>query len=244
MIPVIIPTPNGIACDGVLYGNLPTLVDYASLAHSHEPEDDRRVTVVADDALQNLLKPSKAFARFERRFGDVSDVERARINSTFRLIEEWRAGNPHKRVEYLAWMRLGINTLHKELGAKGSPLPESFTDSLTKRNEELVKAQGPARTVSDLLNRRGELRVWWNAQLKTPCPGIFVQNFVEALFVLLLLNLTNPEGVAICPCEKKFTRTKTTQLFCSARCGNKERKARQRSRQRDEEAKRGARKTR
>lgn len=245
MIPVIIPTPKGGTSDGVLYGNLPTLEDYASPSHSHEPEDNKPVSVVPDDALQALLRQSgSSFAKFERRFTPVSDRQRAEIMATFRLIEWWRTGNPAKRTNYLAWKSLQIDKFHKELAARGSPVPDSLSKYVIESQERLLDSQGLESTVTASLNRKGEVRVWWNATSTSPSPGILVPNFVEALFALLLLNLENPESIAECPCGEKFPRTKTTQIFHSARCANKYRKARQREKEREEGAKRGTRKTR
>lgn len=214
------------------------------MSHSHEPEDDRQVKVVPFDALQALLKLSKSFPEFEDRFGRVSKREKAHIVATFKLIEEWRSGDRAKREEYLGWKRSQINAFVKEYADKGSPLGSEFAQHLIDSDKERVEGQSLQCTVTDLLNRRADVRVWWNAHTQTPCPGIFVENFVEALFVLLLLNLSNAVSRAVCPCGKAFTRTKTTQVFHSARCGNRDRKARQRSRERDEEAKRGTQKAR
>jgi hypothetical protein len=241
LIPVLIPTTRGNASDGFLCGNLPTPQDYASSGHSHEPEEDRLVQVVPPDALQALLT-TKGFVKFERRFGTLTKSQKAHICATFYLIEEWRSGDPKKRSKYLGWTQSQREA--EEWFGKG-PESAELAKHLFESDKALVEAQGLQGTVTDLLNRRGEVRVWRNKHTNGPCPGIFVKDFVEALFVLLLLNLTDPNSEAICArCKKPYLRTKSTQLFCTQKCANNARKTRQRIRKRNQEAAGGTHKAR
>lgn len=198
--------------------------------------------VVPPDAIQALLS-GKGFAKFERRFGALTKGQKARIHGTFSLIEEWRTGDPEKRNKYLGWTMSQRNA--EEFLGKGTAESAWLARHLFRSDKELVEAQGLQRTVTDLLNRHGEVRVWWNKQMNAPCPGILVKDLAGALYMLLLLNLADPSSLAICPrCKAHYTRTKSTQKFCTLRCGNNARQERKRIKERDQEAQCGTRKAR
>jgi hypothetical protein len=108
---------------------------------------------------------------------------------------------------------------------------------LAQLDEKRVAEQEPVKALSSVLRLIGlvsELIVWQNAKTKALEPGIRVETFSNALLALLFLSLHNSESLAICPCGKRYTRTKTTQIFCTARCAARERKARQRSREKED----------
>ncbi|MBA3914201.1 MAG: hypothetical protein H0X25_10220 [Acidobacteriales bacterium] len=90
-------------------------------------------------------------------------------------------------------------------------------------------------TIARQLTGLGTLRVWFDKRNETLSPGIVAADFNEALYVLLLLNLANVESVAICTrCGHQFRRTRTAQAFCSLRCGNNARQAKQRMKRKGE----------
>jgi hypothetical protein len=98
---------------------------------------------------------------------------------------------------------------------------------LADHDESVLKEEGLEWTIAERLSGLGSLHVWRMGDSLSP--GIFVESFLGALYVLLFLSLEDPISIAVCGwCNKRFTRTKTTQAFCSLRCGNNARKARQR----------------
>ena len=225
MINVLIPVDSALA-DGTAYQ------DPISIHEFHEPqlEKDCAVKVVPPEALQALLKLSKSFATYEKRFGQVSDRDRAEILALFSLIEEERTWDNAKREEYLKWTLIKRREERKEAKIRRSPEQAvKMARILAEYDKASLEKRGRLRTITDNLNGREFLRVWWDRKNETLSVGVLVRSFRDALTVLLLLNLGNPESVAVCArCHKRFTRTKTTQDFCSLRCGNAARKARQR----------------
>ena len=240
MIPVLIPARQEKASDGFLCGEPPT---YEDLLHQEfDWEEDRPVLVVPPEALQSLLSSPKGINRLQPRFGAVSEKERAQLRATFYLVEEWRTGSVGNREEFSKW-----TAIQRVAEREESPDSRSrrVADFLARHSIELVDKQGLQKSIAELLHGRGDVRLWWNRQMNAPFPGIFVENFVEGLFVLLLLNLANPESIAKCPrCGKSFIRTKTIQRFCDGKCGNNDRQARHRSKVKNQEEKHGTKKAR
>jgi hypothetical protein len=61
-------------------------------------------------------------------------------------------------------------------------------------------------------------------------PGLYCENMAAALGALLFSRVASPQAVSICGrCGSPFIRTKRIQRFCSLRCGNADRKARERA---------------
>jgi hypothetical protein len=73
--------------------------------------------------------------------------------------------------------------------------------------------------------------VLWVERESVFAPGLYCDNMTTALATALFSQVASPQSVAICErCGNHFTRTKRAQRFCSLRCGNADRKARQRER--------------
>ena len=117
--------------------------------------------------------------------------------------------------------------------------------SLARHDLDYVESRSLPRAITDRLNGLGTLRIWRDKRTDSLSLGVLADDFVWALHLLLLLNLANSESVAVCGrCRKRFTRTKTNQDFCSLRCGNSARKARQRLKEKEKEIHDGTRKAR
>jgi hypothetical protein len=95
------------------------------------------------------------------------------------------------------------------------------------------RMQYPLSELSAQLNRKMKnvrFVLWWVDKEKKFAPGLFCQDLSTAMAVSLVSHIASPRAVAVCErCGNQFIRTKTIQLFCSLRCGNAERKARQRA---------------
>ena len=215
-------------------------------AETHDPDplyvqpDPEPVCVVPPDALHSLLaQQGKKFAGYEKRFGTVPDRDRANLLALFNLMEGVRTGHERYEQKYLGFT--GVVRRIVPLKEKVNVL------DLLHLEEKRLKDHDAAKTLSSafkLVSLIAYLMVWWNETTKTLEPGLYTSSFSDALFALLFMSLQTSASPAICGrCKKRFTRTKTTQIFCSAKCSANERKARQRSREK-ESSTRGTHKTR
>jgi hypothetical protein len=107
------------------------------------------------------------------------------------------------------------------------------------------RTRHPLSELSRELNekaRRARFVLWWVETEKRFAPGLYCDDIATALATALFSRVVSPQAVAICErCGNQFIRTKRPQRFCSLRCGNADRKARQRdqARQRKSRQKRG-----
>ena len=216
--------------------------------------DDREVTedllvrVVPPEALQRFLEKSPKFRALEQRFGRISPRHKLILRSLFVLLEQIRSsGGPRKRSRYYGYL-LQIRTVERREASvkRTGQESESMARYLFELDRKRFERSSPLKELVRHLHYRGSLRLWMDRRTKTLAPGVLSANFNDALLNLLLLNLANPASVAICPrCAAQFMRSKSTQIFCSGRCANNDRKARQRLRERDQKGvEDGARKTR
>jgi hypothetical protein len=229
MVSVLIPAAKHR--HGVVLADAPCLCEH-EIHHADELRDDCPVWAVPMGALQALLRRSSSFAAYEKRFGQVSDSERAGILALFSLIEHERTFDEAKLRSWRDWIFIKHKKEREEAHVKHA-LEESdaMARRLSRCDTDALDRGGAVRSIANTLSG-GILRVWRDERSDILAPGILVNDFREALHVLLLLNLASPESLAQCgKCGKQFTRTKVTQQFCSLRCGNNARKTRQRLKQ-------------
>jgi hypothetical protein len=234
MIPVVMRCPTSARRNGLQFFDRAPIDDPGE-THNADPlyveVDPAPVLVVPPDALRVLLeKQGKKFRGYEKRFGDVPDRDRASLMALFNLMEAVRSGQERYEEQYLDFLKAR---------AKIVPLKDrvNLLDVLPLEAKRL-KGGGAVKMLSSafkLVSLVTGLMVWWNETTKTLEPGLYAgESFSDALFALLYLSLQSSEGPAICGrCTKRFTRTKTTQIFCSAKCSASQRKARQRSREKE-----------
>lgn len=243
MISILIPAPDNALADGTAYADAPSISEY-ELSDEHYPQENCPVRVVPAEALQALLKKSRSFTTYEKRFGEVTKAQKASVLALFSLIEEERTLGETKRQEFDTWTLIKRRAERDEAKVKRSPEEaEMMASRLAEHDRAWVERRGRLRTITDQLNGLGTLRIWRDNRTDSLSVGVLADDFRSALLILLLLNLANSESVAVCGwCSKRFTRTKTNMEFCSLRCGNNARKARQRAKHK--EMHNGSRKTR
>ncbi|MGB9234738.1 MAG: hypothetical protein WCC04_10015 [Terriglobales bacterium] len=193
--------------------------------------------MVPPDALRSLLdRQPKKFAAYEKRFGSVPDRDRANLIGSFQLMERVRTGQELYEKNYLGFMR-AVRKIDLQAASVRKPELYSKAQGFIQQDEIKLKNAGPVKTLSvalNLVNTVTHLMVWWNETTETLEPCLLALDFVYALYALQFMGLQSPESSAICArCKKGYTRTKTTQIFCSAKCSANERKARQRSREKE-----------
>src|SRR5664279_4403579 len=118
MINVLIPAPDKASADGNAYAD--AIGDYELSIELHV-QDDCSVRVVPSEALQSLLNKSRSFATYEKRFGHVSNSDKANIRALFSLIEFERTFDPTKRQEFDRLTLIKRREQRKESPVKRSP---------------------------------------------------------------------------------------------------------------------------
>ena len=234
MIPVVMRCSSSARRNGLQFFDRAPIDDPAE---THDPDplyvevDPEPVLVVPPDALRALLeRQTKKFRGYEKRFGDVDDRDRASLMALFNLMEAVRTGQERYEEQYLAFLKARSKIIPLE--DKVNLLDVLPLEAKRLKDGGAVKMLSSAFKLVSLVTG---LMVWWNETTKTLEPGLHAGgSFSDALFALLYLSLQSSEGPAICcRCKKQYTRTKTTQIFCSAKCSANERKARQRGREKE-----------
>lgn len=78
--------------------------------------------------------------------------------------------------------------------------------------------------------RKANVVLWLSLKAKGLLPGLYCGDMAAALAALLLSRVASPKAVVLCGrCGTPFVRGKRVQRFCSLRCGNADRKARERA---------------
>jgi hypothetical protein len=72
--------------------------------------------------------------------------------------------------------------------------------------------------------------LWLRSRDKRLSPGLYCRNMAAAVAALLFSRIASPQAISVCQrCSSPFVRIKRVQRFCSLRCGNADRKARERA---------------
>jgi hypothetical protein len=112
---------------------------------------------------------------------------------------------------------------------------EKKDDLLNAMRGLLRRTKYPLSELARKLNARlkkARFVLWWDERSKRLVPGLYCETMETALAALLFSRFASPEAIAICArCGNTFIRKKRMQRFCSLRCGNADRKARQRAAQ-------------
>ena len=91
-----------------------------------------------------------------------------------------------------------------------------------------------SRRLNELL-RNARFVIWWSERERQLRPGLYCEEMSTAIAALIFSRIASTKGRAVCAhCGREFVRGKRTQTFCTLRCGNAARKARQRVREKGE----------
>jgi hypothetical protein len=208
---------------------------------------DIAVRALPLDAPDMLLKTT-AVQKLEREYNVVPEKKRAELMALLRLTQ---AIQTRKLVDLAAYVVLqsGADSqrwlaqereLRKTLGRGDKNWPIPGKEKVAKYEDESVnrlikRARHPISEVSRQLNRwlrRVRFVIWWSERETRLMPGLYCQDMATALAALLFSRVASTKGLAVCErCGKRFVRTRRGQRFHSGRCGDADRKARQRAKQ-------------
>lgn len=229
---------------------LPILVD----ATLHETRDGRvidldgrdiAVRIFPPDATEGLYDPKRRTQidkEFNQAFKRVSEAARNELLAIYILAVAIRRQSREGLQQY-AKLKVGAEANRaKEMAKLLAELGEPTKVEASEKKEALEKAVAewrgrlryPISELSRELNKlvRGvRFVLWWVERTKNFAPGLYCDSASAALATALFSSIVSPQGLGICErCGNWFPRVKQDQRFCSLRCGNADRKARERER--------------
>jgi len=215
--------------------------------------------LLPDDELRAFENENTRRA-FERKYGKVADGQWAGIKAAILLIQAIERPDPRHLKDYAAWQATAEVKTEVDLANRivRAFRPEARKYLLaisevvqrdsrrTHREEqaalrERILTGEPLVAISELLLqinrwvRQARFVMFMDRQLKKPLPGLYCPDPGTALAALVFNRIPTPKGLGVCrnpSCEKSFLRWRPGQQYHSIACGNADRKARQRSRER------------
>ena len=188
-----------------------------------------------------IFEKKSSIAKLEREYGTVPESARLGLIALVELAQAIHARDIKSLSRY-AQLKAVDETKKEELNLK-SLMPEAFTLEnkqarfAKKKSVVLRRVRTPmvefGREI-DERTRGARFVLWWNEGEERFEPGVYCENMATALAVLIFSRISSPRTLAVCPrqnCGRRFVRIKQNQQYCSLRCGNAARKARQRARQ-------------
>ena len=234
---------------------LPILFD----AFSYEKRDGRvirsdggdfAVRVIPRNAVEAIIDPKRREEinqKFNQAFKTVSEDALTDLKALVFLLQAIE-GRSHETLKtYVKWKapleaaraEKGISTLLAKLGDTKPRDSDAGKDKyLTNAVRSLLRrTRYPLSEFSRELNAHARLArfvIWWDERSKKFVPGLYCKDMATALAIGLFFRQA---GVCL-RCKNWFIPTsKKPQRFCSLRCGNADRKARERERDKHRKSK-------
>ncbi len=196
---------------------------------------------------------------FETKYGEVSKSQWAGIKAAAALIQAMERPTLHHLKSYSAWQGVSGTFAEEEMIAgwlrvfKSPNARKPIEDVLamlrkdrsrraSEERSKLANRTGKAETMVALteflfqinrLIRKARFVIFIDRLQKRPLPGLYCPNTGTGLAAMLFDRIPTPGGLGICQrpaCQKSFFRIRAGQQYCSLRCGNADRKARERTR--------------
>jgi hypothetical protein len=194
---------------------------------------------------------------FEKQFGAIPDSSRTNLLALLRLAQTTKSGDfkhlrPYSRLQAAARIQRELNLLKSIADTLKGDARKITKTKLVKpfvanrrryleQEESLIlkrfESGHPLSAIAELaleINRsllKARLVLWWPKSKGVLTLGLYCPEAESGLAALVFASLPNPQGLGICQrCSRQFLRKKRGQRFCSLRCGNADRKARERER--------------
>jgi hypothetical protein len=216
--------------------------------------------LLPDDSLRAFENEATRHA-FEREYGEIADRMWAGIRAAISLIQAIERPDPRHLKDYAAWQATAevkaevdlanqiVRAFRPEVRKYLSAIPEAVQrDSWRTHREEQAALRKriltgePLVAISELLFqinrwvRKARFVMFMDRHLKKPLPGLYCPDPGTALAALVFNRVPTPKGLGVCrnpSCGKSFLRIRPGQQYHSTQCGSADRKARQRSRERN-----------
>jgi len=242
ILPILIPTSSPKQADGITF--LDGKPAYARL--------------LPDRSLE-VFERNQALRVFEKRYGQLSNSQLAGIKAATVLVQAMQKRDPRHLEDYIKFQASAEVRVEEELVQKMSsvfksprahkPLTamletvrklkkETWLEEWTKLKERTA-VRGGFGVVSELiwqLNRWvREVRfvMYFDRSKKRLLPALYCPDAGTGLAAMIFNRVVAPRGLGVCQrpaCQKSFLRMRPRQQYCCLRCGNADRKARERTR--------------
>lgn len=188
---------------------------------------DLPVKIVPVVALESLVDNSRR-NKYEKQFGGLNEIEWLGLAGAFKLYESVRTGSTAFLRDAGLLFDSAILLVSRQSTTSNEPNPvenrmKEGAAAITRIFTERGPEEGLTWYLTSALATDGSFRdfdVLYNERAKTVQPVIFCGDFAEALKVHLWLNMFRASTVATClRCSTRYIRKKTTDLYCSKRCG-------------------------
>lgn len=242
LLPILIPAASPKVADGLLF--LDGEVAYGRL--------------LPDDILE-VFEVENARHEFEKEYGHLANSQWSGIKAAMALMQAMEKPDPRHLKAYIGAQAFAEFFAEEELVKKLSNLfqvPEArrHLTAILKTVRELKKktfseewANLKKRTgtgsrqvvVSELLwqlnrwVRRARFVMYFDRKQERPLPALYCPDPGIGLAAMIFNRVPTPRGLGVCQrpaCQKSFLRMRPRQKYCSLRCGNADRKARERGR--------------
>ena len=208
----------------------------------------------------NLLTPG-GLRRFESEVGAIPESSRAAVFALLKLAQltKTRSGRDLRAyIRLQAGTEVGseINLLERVVGGfRGEakkvlqerlliPFRSKGKKLLEREESEIRRRMGKGEGLSVAIELSREINrwllgarvvLWWRRKDKQLTLGLYCEKTETAFASAVLTTIDVPQGLGICVrCRSHFLRTKRGQKYCKLRCGNADRKARERAKKRRE----------
>ena len=195
------------------------------------------------------LTDGKKLAKLQREYGQLlpkkahrglwalltlTDAVRSRNSELYRKYVNLKAVDDAEK-----WRSL-VESLDGQSPEEFVPWSPKDRNSAYSRSKEsiLKRLRRPYNIIgAEMTERLRNVRfvLWWVDRERKFAPGLYCETLETALTALMLSRIQSPQALAVCQragCENRFIRVKRSQRFCSLRCGNAARKAKERSKRR------------
>jgi CGNR zinc finger len=208
---------------------------------------DLAVRVLPFDSLESLTS-GKTMAALQREYNVVSEGARLQLIALLTLTQAIRTRDlAHlktylnlKVAEEMGGFKRQQEKLRKSLRGWPDLTMLRERDEIRRRRTAIAtRIRHPLTELGRQLNeavKKVRFVIWWNERKRSFEPGLYCENVATALAVLVFTRITSPRTLAVCQragCGKRFIRTKQSQKYCSLRCGNAARKARERAKRKE-----------
>lgn len=212
------------------------------------------------DRILEVFEVEHARQAFEKRYGHLAKSQWAGLKAAMALIQAMEKQDPRHLQDYVKFQasaevsaeeelveRLGNRfkspEAHKPLTAMLATvrgLRKKTWSEEWARLKERTAVRSERVAVSELLVqlnrwvRNARFVLYFDRSQKRPLPALYCPDAGTGLAAMIFNRVLTPRGLGVCrrpACQKSFLRMRPGQQYCSLRCGNADRKARERARE-------------
>jgi hypothetical protein len=211
-------------------------------------------------SILNIFEDDHALQIFKKRYGQLANSQWAGLKAAMALIQAMEKPDPRHLQDYVKFQASAEVDTEEELVKRLSKVfrfPQAHEPfaamlatvrGLRKKtwSEEWARLKqrttgGSHVMVAELLLqlnrwvREARFVMYFDRSQERPLPALYCPDAGTGLAAMIFNRVPTPRGLGVCrrpACQKSFLRMRPGQQYCSLRCGNADRKARERARER------------